>query len=421
MIKFLLKGMLRDPSRSRLPLIVVGLGSFLTVALFCWLKGVIGQSVEMEAAFNSGHLKVVTRGMAQESDLMPLDLALTDCERLMDGLRRRYPQISWTARIRFGALLDIPDANGQTKAQGPASCWALDLLTPLSQESQRLGIGKCLVWGNLPRRDGEILITHELARRLGLGERDRVTLIGSTMDGALAVRNFTVVGAVRFGAAALDRGALIMDLSQARRFLDMEDAAGEILGFLNGGYDERTAESLAHDFNAGLDGDQFSPVMLKLSQQKGMAEYLGYIDRVTFIMVAGFIFAMSLVLWNSGLLGGLRRYGEFGLRLALGEGHRHLYLSMILESAMIGIVGSALGTALGLALSAYIQKVGIDLGGMMTGSSLIIPSVVRTRVSGPAYYLGFLPGLAAVILGAGLSGLGIYRRQTASLFREMEA
>lgn len=420
MIGFLIKGMLRDPSRSRLPLIVVALGSFLTVALFCWLKGVIGQSVEMEAAFNSGHLKVVTRGFAQESDIMPLELALTDCGRLMERLRQDYPQVSWAERIRFGSILDIPDQNGQTKAQGPAACWALDLLSPQSREPERLGIEKCLVWGAMPQKSREILIAQELAQRLNLGPGDRVTLIGSTMDGALAFRNFNIAGAVRFGAAALDRGALILDLFEARSFLDMEDAAGEILGFFKNGYDERKAERLARDFNQQADGDRFSPVMLKLSQQKGMAEYLGYIDRVTYIMVAGFVFAMSLVLWNSGLLGGLRRYGEFGLRLALGEDHRHLYQSLILEAALIGVIGSALGTALGLALAAYIQKVGLDLGGMMPGSSLIIPSVVRTRITGPAYYIGFLPGLAAVVLGAGLSGLGIYRRQTASLFKELE-
>jgi hypothetical protein len=57
-----------------------------------------------------------------------------------------------------------------------------------------------------------------------------------------------------------------------------------------------------------------------------------------------FILAMSLVLWNSGLLGGLRRYGEIGVRLAMGEEKRHVYGSMIIESVFIGLAGSVIGT-----------------------------------------------------------------------------
>lgn len=41
-------------------------------------------------------------------------------------------------------------------------------------------------------------------------------------------------------------------------------------------------------------------------------------------LVLIFIVAMSIVLWNAGLMGSLRRYGEIGIRLAMGEDKRHL-------------------------------------------------------------------------------------------------
>jgi len=50
----------------------------------------------------------------------------------------------------------------------------------------------------------------------------------------------------------------------------------------------------------------------------------------------------------------------------------------------------------------------------------MIPSVFRAKIDSPAYYLGFIPGLFSVVLGTMLSGIGIYKRKTASLFKELE-
>ena len=130
---------------------------------------------------------------------------------------------------------------------------------------------------------------------------------------------------------------------------------------------------------------------------------------------------MRVVLWNSGLIGGLRRYGEIGVRLAIGENKGHLYRAMILEAVVIGIVGSAIGTGIGLALALYLQVHGVNVGDVMENATMMMPNVFRASITPPAYYIGFIPGVFATVLGISLSGIGIYRRQTASLFKELEA
>jgi putative ABC transport system permease protein len=134
-----------------------------------------------------------------------------------------------------------------------------------------------------------------------------------------------------------------------------------------------------------------------------------------------FVFAMSLVLWNAGLLGGLRRYGEVGIRLAMGEEKGHVYRTLIYESVMIGLAGSLIGTLLGLFFAWLIQKYGIDISGLMKGSSIMMPTTVRARITPADFYLGFIPGLISTVIGTMLSGIGIYKRQTARLFKELEA
>jgi putative ABC transport system permease protein len=129
---------------------------------------------------------------------------------------------------------------------------------------------------------------------------------------------------------------------------------------------------------------------------------------------------MSLVLWNAGLIGNLKRYGEIGVRLAIGERHGRVYRAMLAESLLIGILGTLAGAALGLALSYYLQAHGINYGSLMKNAAIMIPTVIRSRITPFAYVIGFIPGLLATLIGTAIAGRGIYKRQTSQLFKELE-
>lgn len=88
---------------------------------------------------------------------------------------------------------------------------------------------------------------------------------------------------------------------------------------------------------------------------------------------------------------------------------------------MIGLVGSIIGTAAGLGLSYYLQDSGLDISAFMKNASLMISNVMRARITPVSYVIGFAPGLLATLLGTCASGIGIYRRQTAQLAKELEA
>jgi putative ABC transport system permease protein len=423
MIKFLLKGILNDKSRSLLPIIVVGLGVALTVLLHGWLTGIMGDSIEMNARFNSGHLKVMTRAYAKDDTQMPNDLALLEADPLVSKLKKDYPGLDWVRRIRFGGLIDFPDEKGETRAQGPVVGWAIDLFTPGTTEIERFNLKASILQGKIPSKPGDALITSDFARKFNVKPGDSFTLFGTTMDGGMAFSNFTVAGTISFGTSVLDRGAIIADMSDIRKALGMEGAAGEILGYFNEGvYDDKKATALMTDFNQkyAADKDEYAPQMIRLRDQGGMAEYLDIVNVMGEIMVFIFVMAMSIVLWNAGLLGGLRRYNEFGVRLALGEEKKHIYRTLLYEGLLIGIIGSVVGTMVGLGASYYLQVVGLNIGGMMQQSTLMIPSVVRTRITPTAFYIGFIPGVFSMILGNALAGIAIYKRNTAQLFKELE-
>lgn len=424
MIAFLLKGLLRDRNRSLIPIIIVTLGVMLTVVFQSWMSGIMSDGIETNARFNTGHVKIMTAAYADHINQLPNDLAVMGTDTLMDKLRQEFPGMDWNERILFGGLVDVPGAGGITRSQGTALGYGVDLLSPGSREAERMNIPSSIARGRMPQRTGEVLITDQLAGKLDVNIGDTLTLIGSTMYGNLSVYNFLLCGTVVFGSTALDKGTLIADIRDVRQALDMENAAGEILGFFAQGYyqDEWADETVTRFNNLfGNPEDEYAPVIKRLRDQQNMAAMVDYAAKMFGIMIFVFIVAMSVVLWNTGLLGGLRRYGEFGMRLAIGEEKSHVYRTLIVESLLTGIIGSSMGTAIGLLGAWYLQEQGINLGQMMKNATVMMPTVFRARITPETWFIGFIPGVGSTLAGTLLSGIGIFKRQTAQLFKELES
>lgn len=423
MIRFLFKGLLRDKNRSLLPILVVTAGVSLTVLAYCYINGILGDTVEFSAKYSSGHVKIMTRAYADNKHQVPNDLALTEVSDLLADLKKDYPNIEFVQRINFSGLLDSPDEHGETKKQGVVVGMAADLISENTKEIERLNLEGALRKGRYPEKSNEVLISDDFAGKLEVEPGDPVTLITSTMYGGMSIQNFVVAGTIEFGIQIMDRSGMIADITGIQNALDMYDACGELLGFLDRpNYDDIAAFNVENTFNDKYSdpNDEFSPVMTRLRNDSIMSGYFDMIDGFIGIIITVFVLAMSIVLWNTGLIGGLRRYGEIGIRLAIGEGKGHIYRSMIGEAILIGIVGSTFGTLIGLGFSYWLQEVGLNIGDMMKSSKIMMPSVFRANITTPAYYLGFIPGLFSVVLGTMLSGIGIYKRKTASLFKELE-
>ncbi|MFZ4582861.1 MAG: ABC transporter permease [Paludibacter sp.] len=422
MIHFLLKGLLRDKSRSLLPIIVVSIGVTITVFLQAYLNGIFTDSIEATAKFSSGHVKVMTLAYKDNLSQLPNDYALTEADVALQSLKNDYPDMNWAERIQFGGLLDVPDSLGRTRIQGNVMGMAIHLLDS-QDEINRMDLKSKLLQGRFPVCKNEVLITNELFVKLKLKLNDKVTLMSNTMYGDMAMYNFIVCGTLHFGTEALDRGFIVADIADVRLALDMENATGEILGFFNNSlYDNKKAKQISKDFNTKNTkvSDKFSLTMLPMCEVGGMDFLIDYAENMQFIIIMIFVFTMSIVLWNAGLVGGLRRYGEFGLRLAIGENKNEIYTKMVVESLLIGLIGSIIGTAIGLFFSYLMQVYGIDTSDMMQNSTMMTPTVFRSQINSTTYYIGFIPGVLSTVIGALLAGVGIYKRQTASLFKELE-
>ena len=428
MMYFLTKGLLRDRSRSLFPVIIITITVAIVIFAIGFMKGSMNSVFQSTAVIISGHEKVVTRAYKEESQMLPNDLALLNVDQIIRNLDKEYPDHFWSPRIAFGGILDMPDKNGETKDQGPVYALGIDLLKTGSRIIEIWELDKNLVNGRLPKTFNEALIGQKLADKLNITVGDTATYIGTTMHNAFTTYNFTIVGTFDLQKGQADSQMMLVDISGARKALDMENAASEILGFTHSlFYDDDKAVSLRSNYNENYSdsSDIFSPVMMALrdsSQQMG--DMVEFVD--AFLMIIGTIFLIivMVVLWNMGLMNGLRRYGEIGLRLAMGESKGVVYRSMIVEAVIIGLTGTMIGTGLGLSIVYYVQENGIDYSEVvatMSTASMVMPNVFYAKITPDLYYIGFIPGLIATVLGTMLAGIAIYKREMAQLFKELES
>ena len=428
MMYFLTKGLLRDRSRSLFPVIIITITVAIVIFAIGFMKGSMNSVFQSTAVIISGHEKVVTRAYKEESQMLPNDLALLNVDQIIRNLDKEYPDHFWSPRITFGGLLDMPDKNGETKDQGQVYALGIDLLKTGSRIIEIWELDKNLVNGRLPKTFNEALIGQKLANKLNITVGDTATYIGTTMHNAFTTYNFTIVGTFDLQKGQADSQMMLVDISGARKALDMENAASEILGFTHSlFYDDDKAVSLRSNYNENYSdsSDIFSPVMMALrdsSQQMG--DMVEFVD--AFLMIIGTIFLIivMVVLWNMGLMNGLRRYGEIGLRLAMGESKGVVYRSMIVEAVIIGLTGTMIGTGLGLSIVYYVQENGIDYSEVvatMSTASMVMPNVFYAKITPDLYYIGFIPGLIATVLGTMLAGIAIYKREMAQLFKELES
>ena len=423
MIKFLLKGILRDKSKSLIPVCVISLGVFITVFMSGFVEGVLSEIISSNANLDTGHLKVMTKPYNESKDQLPNDLALLEIDLLIDSLESQYPNLEWVPRIKFGGILDVPDVNGETIIQGPGIGLGLSILGEDKGEIERLSIQKSIIRGSMPKNPNEILLSEVFSKKLKINPGDELTFFGSTMEGSMVFESFVMSGTVMFGNPVLDRSTFIVDFKKTQMILDMENGSSELLAYFKTNfYDDKTALKIESNFNKKYlkSDDEFAPIILSLRNQNDLGATLDLVNSFSFIFISIFVVAMSLVLWNTGLIGGLRRYQEFGIRLALGESKKHVYSLLIIESIVIGFIGSTFGTGLGFILCYYMQETGIDISEALTNSVVIIPSVLKAKVSSNLIYLGYIPGLISIVFGTALAGRGIFKRNTSKLFKELE-
>lgn len=125
------------------------------------------------------------------------------------------------------------------------------------------------------------------------------------------------------------------------------------------------------------------------------------------------LFTGGFLVLSTQVLSVVRRRSQLALLRVLGLTRRSLALLVLSEAGLTGMLGAALGLAVGYAVAAFaLTRFGADLGGGYFAG--VTPSV---RTDAPAAALFWLLGVAAALAGAVLPALEVARAQPAQALK----
>lgn len=207
----------------------------------------------------------------------------------------------------------------------------------------------------------EIVIGSALARNLKIKIGDEVTLLGGGKDGSIAATILPVVGIFKSGSQDLDRFFSEIPLHTFQDVFSMGNSAHSIAVVSKNV--EQQPQLLAA-LNSAID-DRNDVVVLGWEQlAPGMKEAI-QIDKVSGFIFLGILIAIVVFsILNTFLMSVLERTREFGLMLALGSRPKRIAGLVMLESALLTLIGLVIGFVIGTALVYWAHVVGIHYPGV---------------------------------------------------------
>ncbi|TDE09515.1 ABC transporter permease [Jiangella asiatica] len=249
-----------------------------------------------------------------------------------------------------------------------------------------------LVDGELPEGAGEVALDDRTFEDSGYQIGDEVQFVSTGDEPRVSAE---LVGVVRFGESGSLAGASlsVFETGAAQDlFLDGEDAYSRISVTAAGG---ASAEDVRDEISAILPGDFEALTGAEVDDETASAieEGLGFFTTFLLVFAAIALFVGIFLILNTFSILVAQRSQEMALYRALGAGRQQVTRSVMLEAAVVGVVGSTLGLLLGLGVAQLLKVVfgafGLELGGglVLAPRTVIVSYVVGIVVTMVAAYV----------------------------------
>ena len=223
----------------------------------------------------------------------------------------------------------------------------------------------------------EIVIGEVLARNLRIGVGDELTILGSGLDGSFAAAVVVVVGVFESGVKDIDRNIAEMPLGTFQDVFYMNGAGHQVV-IMAPTLDDAPAlqSNVAALLPDGLVVHSWDVL------QPGLKQAIQADISSAFFMYGILVILVAFSVLNTQLMSVLERTHEFGVVMALGMKPGRLGRLVMLETALMGLLGFVLGAAAGALLTYWFTVNGLSYPGMEEmAANFNLPGRVYPQVS----------------------------------------
>jgi putative ABC transport system permease protein len=337
----------RNRRRSLLTVLAVVFAALLSIAMRGMQVGTYAMNIQNVVRMFSGYLQVQVEGYEKNPTLQQ-NFAYDN--RIQGVLKSDQKIEAFTPRIYAEGLAAFRQSSLGVSIMG----------VDVQSEPQVTTLLGRVNAGSPPSDSGSgsVVVGLTLARNLSAGIGDEIVLLAQGADGTLGNRQYRISGTVRTGNPEMDRGMVFMGLRTAQDLLAMEGRVHAVAVSLR---DLQDVPVVRGDLEGKLAGTGLAV----LSWEDLLPEMRQHIqmDNISGILFLGIlIIIVAFGILNTILMSVTERYREFGVTLAMGMSPSRLVFVVMLEAALIGLVGLVLGNVLAFGVNGYIVANPIYIG-----------------------------------------------------------
>jgi putative ABC transport system permease protein len=355
----------RNSRRSILSATATAIATMSMVALVAYVNGLSSDMNKNVADLVTGHVQVRAADYERYEQLNPLHLRV---QRYRDLLARLDAEPEVAASV---ARLSLPVGI----FRGGESVGAQVMGVDVGRERTFMQIDWIVASGRLPNAGAnEALVGRALAKKLGAGLGDRITLLSGTMRRSSNAMTVQIVGLAAFPVSSMDGLRLILPIDRAIALARMDDSVTEVLVKAR---DEGRIASVKQRLDALLAEGGWEGLHARTWYEANyMLSFMKLADIAYFIISMVFFLLASTVLVNTTMMVVFERTREIGTVGALGMKSREIVRMFLLEALALAVIGALMGVLLGLAIAVPLSYLGIDMGALTQGMSFEISNVV---------------------------------------------
>lgn len=340
------RNILRQRRRSLIAIAAIGFGVVSVMLAAGYMEWLFWAIREDAIANRLGHIQVAKPGYHDHVQADPFGYLLPATSPALTTLRHTPHVRSITPRLNFSGLVSHGESTLSFLGEG------IDPELDHSIRTIALTAGQPLS-ATEPRG---ILVGTGLAANLGVKPGDSVVLLATTPSKGINAVECRVRGLFTSGMKAYDDTVLRVAIDLARELLRVSGSHVWIVSLQDTGQTEAVWRQLAQSpALRGLEvvpwsrlADFYHKVVDLFSKQLGVVN-----------LIIGAIIVLSIS--NTMTMSVLERTSEIGTAMALGLQRRRILLLFILEGALLGLFGGAVGVLLGYGLAELISSIGIPM------------------------------------------------------------
>lgn len=369
LIKTALRNISRNKRRSILSGSAIAVAAMAIVFLFSLIEGMTEDMAFNLKTYYTGEVLIKHIDYEKYERYNPMHLTV-NWEAVDRALKADENISAYVPRITFPSNLYI----------GGLNFGAIGVGANLELEAEYQDLEGSLKAGRLPEKGkNEMMMGAILARDLKLKIGDKVTVMSTTAARGTNAITMEIVGLFGFPVGALNSKYFWIPIDRAQYFLRMDGGVQEVLVKLNENITPEKAAPLikaAVESNAGVEMD-VRPWQ-ELSTTFGMIK----MAQMVYNFIAMFFFLLgSTVIINTTMMVIFERMREIGTLGALGMHGKELIRLFFLEGTFISIIGSAVGVIIGIILTLFIGRVGMDFTDAMSGINFEISAIMYPKLS----------------------------------------